>query len=222
MKEKSRKTDIYIKPDMTNYTVMDFDLDGQIIGSGERAARLKWDELIAYGQPGKSVSIVPDPISPVDSLLITRLIIRGDTENYTRGYVKGKLRFKLGDFTTFGKLQQGISNLAATGNFKTIRYELLSDGDGEDLILKLDETKNNTFIKVGAHYDDLYKSAAIINLTRKNLLFGDDVASFDLILGDNVRYNLQYYIDKGSYWSFGINSRFNDFEKEIDFDLNRK
>ena len=221
MIEKAKKTDIYIKPNMDKYTVMDFDLDEQIIKSGENAALEKLGDLKKIAARQKVKITERKIISPLDSLLVTRLIIRGDNDSYTRGYIKGKLRFKLGEKTTFKKLQQGISNLAATGNFKPIRYELLSDGDGEDLVLKLDETKNKTFLKIGAHYDDLYKSAAIINLTRKNLIFGDDVASFDLILGDNVRYNLQYYIDKGSYWSLGINSRFNDFDKEIDFDLIR-
>lgn len=219
MIDKSKQTDIYIKPDMENYSVMDFDLDNEIIANGEKAARKKWDDLKEVASNQMNIPELSNTISPIDSLMVTRLILRGDNESYTRGYVKGKLRFKLGDKTTFEKLQQGISNLVATGNFETIRYELLADGDGEDLVLKLNETKNRAFLKVGAHYDDLYNSAAIINLTRKNLLFRDDVASFDLILGDNVRYNLQYYIDKGSYWSFGINSRFNDFEKEINFNL---
>jgi len=219
MIEKSARTDIYIKPDMAKYSVMDFDLDDEIIENGENAAKDRIVELknIASGQNKNRLK--GKPIAPIDSLLVTRLIIRGNNDSYTRGYVKGKLRFKLGDKATFEKLQQGISNLSATGNFETIRYELLSHGDGEDLILKLNETPNKTFLKVGAHYDDLYNSAAILNLTRKNFVFDDDVASFDLILGDNVRYNLQYYIDKGSYWSFGFNSRFNDFEKEINFDL---
>ena len=123
--------------------------------------------------------------------------------------------------TTFKKLQQGISNLAATGNFKTIRYELSSNGLGVDLILKLTENPNKTFIRLGAHYDDLYKSAAMINLTKKNFILNDDVASFDFVLGDNIRYNLQYYVDKGSYWSFGFNSRFNDFSKEINYNVIR-
>ena len=219
MVEKSAQTDIYIKPDMSNYSVMDFDLDDEIIKNGENAARDKFNELKKIESRQNGGIKATTPILPVDSLLIDRLILRGDNDSYTRGYVKGKLRFKLGYGTTFKKLQQGISNLAATGNFETIRYELLSHGDSEDLILKLDETQNKTFLKIGAHYDDLYNSAAIINLTRKNLVFSDDVASFDFILGDNVRYNLQYYIDKGTYWSFGVNSRYNDFEKEIDFDL---
>jgi len=219
MVEKSMQTDIYIKPDMVNYSVMDFDLDDEIIKDGENAARDKFNELKKIALKQNHSRMTTTPIHPVDSLLIDRLILRGNNDSYTRGYVKGKLRFKLGEGTTFEKLQQGINNLAATGNFETIRYELLTDGDDEDLILKLDETQNRMFLKVGAHYDDLYNSAAIINLTRKNLFFSDDVASFDLILGDNVRYNLQYYIDKGSYWSFGINSRYSDFEKEIDFNL---
>ena len=219
MVEKSAQTDIYIKPNMSNYSVMDFDLEDEIITMGENATRVKFEELRKVASRQIEYVSELEPIAPVDSLLVTRLIIRGDNESYTRGYVKGKLRFTLGDKTTFEKLQQGISNLAATGNFETIRYELLSHGDSEDLILKLDETQNKTFLKIGAHYDDLYNSAAILNLTRKNLIFGDDVASFDFILGDNVRYNLQYYIDKGTYWSFGVNSRYNDFEKEIDFDL---
>jgi len=219
MVEKSLQTDVYIKPDMSKYSVMDFDLEDEIIKNGENAARDKFKELKKAASGQSKYESKLEPIAPVDGLLVTRLIIKGDNESYSRGYVKGKLRFKLGDKTTFEKLQQGISNLAATGNFETIRYELLSHGDSEDLILKLDETQNKTFLKIGAHYDDLYNSAALINLTRKNLIFGDDVASFDFILGDNVRYNIQYYIDKGSYWSFGVNSRYNDFEKEIDFDL---
>ncbi|MGB5228029.1 MAG: patatin, partial [Eudoraea sp.] len=47
------------------------------------------------------------------------------------------------------------------------------------------------------------------------------VASIDLALGDNIRYNFQYYVDKGSYWSFGVNSRLNDFDYEIDLDVIR-
>ena len=219
MTEKSLMTDIYIKPDMADFSVMDFSFGDQIIQKGKTAAEEKYGELEKIALKQNQVFKQPKTITPVDSLLITRLILRGESENYTRGYVKGKLRFKLGDKTSFEKLQRGISNLAATGNFKTIRYELLSDGDGEDLILNLNETQNKTFLKIGAHYDDLYKSAAIINLTRKNMFFRDDVASFDLILGDQVRYNMQYYIDKGSYWSFGFDSRFNAFEKEINYDL---
>lgn len=219
MEEKARKTDIYINPNMDEYTVLDFDQGQAIIGLGEASAKEVFDELKVLSKFQKNVKVERKSIEPNDEIIVNRLVISGESDNYTRGYIKGKLRFNLGEKITFGKLQQGISNLASTKNFKTIRYRLVSNGVGEDLILRLEESKNKTFIRLGAHYDDLYKSAAMINLTRKKFLTKDDVASFDFILGDNVRYNLQYYIDKGSYWSFGFNSSFNDFEKEIDFDI---
>ena len=221
MEEKSKQTDVYIKPDIESYTVLDFNEGNKIVQLGETAARKQYLALKELSISQKKERTPVKSVAPKDSLRINRLVISGDNTTYSRGYVKGKLRFELGDKITFERLQQGISNLSATGNFKTIRYQLVSNGIGEDLVLRLEETSDKTFLRLGAHYDDLYKSAAMINLTRKKLLMKDDVASFDFILGDNVRYNLQYYVDKGSYWSFGFNSRFNDFEKEVDFDVIR-
>lgn len=218
MRRKSEETDIYIKPDIAGYSVLDFGKGEAIMKTGEDAAIKKFSELktIAFNQLPRKKAVHKTTLQ--DTLIVSRLIVDG-TSNYSRGYVKGKLRFSIGEEITFDKLQQGILNLSATGNFHTNRFKLLKNGIGEDLILNLEEKPIKSFIRLGAHYDDLYKSAAIINLTKKNVLTKDDVASFDFILGDNVRYNMQYYIDKGSYWSIGVNSRFNSFEEEVDYSL---
>ncbi len=216
MVEKRKQTDVYIKPEIDDYSVIDFDYSGEIMDSGEAGARTKYDELVQVAQKQSGRTGKEHKVSMSDSLVINRLMVKGDSR-YSRGYIKGKLRIDLGKKTSFEKLEQGINNLAATGNFKALRYELASNGLGTDLILKLKDEPTKMFIKMGAHYDDLYKSAALINLTRKGLLFQDDVASFDFILGDHIRYNLEYYIDKGAYWSFGVNSTFTDFDEEIDY-----
>ncbi|MBT8285694.1 MAG: patatin [Flavobacteriaceae bacterium] len=216
MQRKSALTDIYIKPDMDDFSVIDFELKDTIINTGEQVA-LRHKEALDALAAKQNRAPAPRPEIPIqDSLMVNRLVLEGNT-NFSRGYIKGKLRINLNEKISFEKLQQGINNLVATGNFKAIRYELTSNGLGQDLIMSLTESTDKTFLRIAAHYDNLYKSAALINLTRKNLLMQDDVASIDLILGDNVRYNFQYYLDKGSYWSFGINSRFYEFEKEIDY-----
>ncbi|MEM1259707.1 MAG: patatin-like phospholipase family protein [Bacteroidota bacterium] len=219
MVDKIKETDIYIKPDIREFSVIDFERRDEIIESGSVGARKQIDALKKITTRSKSKNQTV-PKNGVDSLTINRLILTGN-DNYTRAYIKGKLRFGLGDKIPFEKLRQGMGNLSATGNFKAIRYKLVSNGLGTDLVLNLRENPNTMYIKMGAHYDDLLKSAALINLTKKNLIFRDDVASFDLILGDYVRYNFQYYLDKGFYWSFGINSNFTDFDEEIDFDVIR-
>lgn len=220
MISKSAETDIYIKPDMQEFSVIDFEHKEEIIRRGVAAAEAKDEQLrklaADQGNPGKSLP----PVPPWDSLTVDRLVDEGD-HGYSRGFIKGKLRFELAEKITFEELQQSMGNLAATGNFRAIRYKMVPNGTGNDLILNLRENPNTTFLKVGAHYDQLYKSAAMINITRNRLLTYDDTASFDFILGDNVRYNMEYYIDKGSYWSIGINSRLNDFGKDIDFGLIR-
>ncbi len=218
MKEKIEKTEIYIRPDIDDFSVIDFDRSLEIVEIGEAAAYKRLAELQEIAQSQTNASVKKDRVKTSDSLTINRLIIRGN-DRYTRGYIKGKLRFDLAEKTSFERLKQGINNLSATGNFKAIRYELASNGLGTDLILKLTENPTKMFLKMSAHYDDLYKSAALINLTKKNFLLKDDVASFDFILGDHIRYNMQYYLDKGFYWSFGINSKFTDFDEEIDFGL---
>jgi NTE family protein len=41
----------------------------------------------------------------------------------------------------------------------------------------------------------------------------------DLGLGDNIRYNLDYYIDNGFYLSFGLKSRYNTFNRNAPTDF---
>ncbi|MBR9854074.1 MAG: patatin [Algicola sp.] len=218
MKAKSKKTDIYIRPDIGEFSVIDFAKGSEIIKNGEKSARAKIDQFNQIAQVQQNVPEQKKSIKLVDSLTINRMIIEGN-DRYTRGYIKGKLRFNLAEKISFEDLKQGINNLSATGNFKAIRYNLVSNGLGTDLVLKLKEAPTKMFIKMSTHYDDLYKSAALINLTKKNFLMKDDVASFDFILGDHIRYNMQYYLDKGYYWSFGVNSKLTDFDADIDFSL---
>ncbi len=218
MKEKSLKTDVYIKPEMQNYSVIDFEAQDSIIAEGVRAARDQWETLRQVASRQRVSEKKRGVPKAVDSLVINRLVIRGNT-TYSRGFIKGKLRFDLSEKIAFEDLKEGIVNLAATDNFTTIRYELVANGIGQDLVLLLQEDPVQSYIRFGLHYDDLYKSAALVNLTQKKLLADDDVASVDLILGDHIRYNVKYFVDKGSYWSFGLNSRYNSFDEEIDFSV---
>ncbi len=218
MVEKSKKTDLYIKPDITDFSVISFDQGRNIIDNGEEAARAKLRSLTGIAQQ-QAPSAPREKIDAItDEIFINDIKINGN-DRYTRAYVRGKLRFKTPSMVSFQKLNEGISNLSATGNFKGIRYRFNNTPLGNQLALDLEEKKNTTFLRLGVHYDDLYKSAGLVNITKKRLLADNDVASLDLILGDNPRYNFEYYIDKGFYWSIGLRSRYNSFEKGVDFDL---
>ena len=139
---------------------------------------------------------------------------------HRRAYVLGKLRFKAGQSITYERLKQGTNNLSASRNFSSISYSLEPGSNGGDeLKLTLKEDQGNTFAKFGFHYDGLFKTGVLANLTHRNFLFKNDVASIDLVLGDNIRYYLDYYIDNGFYFSFGLKSRFTGFSRNVGIDF---
>ncbi|MFY0481781.1 patatin-like phospholipase family protein [Flavobacterium sp. PLA-1-15] len=213
MNKKKRQTDIYIKPDIKNYTVISFDEGSDIIKKGEEAGFSVYEKLKEYGsnfnKEKKSIQKCT-----VDSLSIAEININ-KLDNYTRAYVLGKLGFKAGSKITYDNLKVGIDNLNATQNFSSMGY-YFENKDGKDIFnLNLIENPTKTFLRFGLHYDDLYKSAILINFTKKKALFKNDVASLDVILGDNFRYNFDYYIDNGFYWSFGFKSKYNSFNRNI-------
>lgn len=216
MKEKVSKTDIYIKPDITNYSVISFDQGREIIKRGEEAAMKVFDQILAVGDSTKPQRKFPKVVA--DSLHIKNIAIN-PLENYTRSYVIGKLRFKQGSKISYDDLRLGMDNVAATQNFSGIGYTIENNEGHDDLCVELTENPNTTFLKLGLHYDGLYKSAILLNLTQKKTLFKNDIFSVDVILGDNFRYNLDYYIDNGFYWSFGLKSRYNRFNRNIETDF---
>ena len=219
MKKKIAKTNIYIKPDIKDFTVVSFSEGRKIIKSGEFASKEKINELNALPKRKDFRELHTDSFSR-DSITINSISFKGNTR-YTRAYILGKLKFKTNTTLSYDDFSRGINNLVATNNFETFQYELhkTKNEEGFDLDATLKENDIKTYLRLGIHYDDLYKSAALVNLTKKRFLFDNDVASLDIILGDNVRYNFEYFIDKGFYWSIGLKSRFNQFHKNVSAQL---
>jgi NTE family protein len=203
MEIKAPQTDVYIVPDITTFNVVSFDQGEQIIKEGEIAARSKSKQLQPLSKPNYQK---PDlKISPNDSIYIDRIDVSGN-KDYTRSYVVGRFKVKIPGLVSYQDLRNGISNLQATDNFAKINYEVVTDENGSTLEIDLVESQVRNYLRLGIHYDELVGSAALINLSRKNLLFDNDIISVDFIIGDKLRYNFDYYIDKGKYWSIGLHS----------------
>lgn len=218
MKENREQTHIYIRPDIQHFSVMSFDRGVSIIKVGEEAAQAELDKLKLLP---KIVSQKPKikPTKETDTILISS-IKTPVLKNYNRAYVKGKLRLNEFEITSFRNVRKGFENLNATQNFNSIAYTLKPTDDGDQLSVLLKENPSRSFLKLGVHYDGLYKSGLLVNFTRKRTLLQNDVASFDLVLGDNIRYTFDYYIDNGFYWSFGLRSQMNQFNRNIGIDFN--
>ena len=213
MKNKIKGTDIYITPDIKNFGVLSFDRGREIIQRGEEAAFAVYEKIKTLSTDQNyfkkpRLSVYKDSVK-LAQINTTKL------RKYTNDYVFGKLGFKPKTPITYSHLESGINTLLATENFHSISYSFKNNEQGEDLELQLAENPIYTYLKLGLHYDELFKSGILVNITHKNNLFKNDLASLDIILGDNFRYNLDYYVDNGFNFSYGFKSQLSQFNRNI-------
>lgn len=215
MSAKIDKTTVYIKPNITNYSIVSFDQGEEIYTSGYEAAKSSERKLIEIAEQQTVKQKIKINKERPEEYAIKNIEISGN-ENYTRSYVLGKLKLKTPSIVSREKIEKGIISLAATNNFKVVKHKVKNDS-----ILKLNiiESKNKTSLKLGLHYNDLYKGSALVNITHKQLITNNDIVSMDVILGENIRYDFEYYIDKGFYWSIGLKSRLNSFEEKVNLSI---
>ena len=217
MEEKVQKTSIYIKPNITNYSIISFDQGDEIYTTGYEAAsefREELKQLSKQQLSKKTLTETPKKGSAI-TYKINKVYVNGH-KNYSRAYVLGKLKMKTPATIPYQKIENGIVALAATDNFNVVKYKITNDSI---LDIKLKESNHKTSLKLAVHYDDLYKGAALVNVSHKQFITNNDIVSFDFVLGQNLRYNFEYYIDKGFYWSIGLKSRLNSFESEVDLNI---
>lgn len=205
IKNKIAKTDIYIRPDITGYNVLSFEDGSKIIKNGENVAQSVLCDYPNLTNP----EFIKQKLNLAKDTLYVGNIAFSDLKKYTRAYLLGKLKVKQNGITTFKKFNEGIQNLNLTQNFSSVKYQF----NEKDIFISLRENKTTTFLKLAIHYDNLMKSGLLLNFTNHKLISKNDNLSLDFIFGDNFRYDFNYLIDNGYYWSFGVSSVFNRFIK---------
>ena len=210
---KEKLVDIYIKPDIKSFNVVSFDETREIVDKGEDATKVYMSKLKAIAAK-QSVRKPSKKIRPNNLYYINGISFSGN-ENYTQRYLLGKLKINRVDTITHEKFIEGINNLSATENFKSIQYQFLNTPTGLQVHFDLKEDENATHFKLGLHYDEIYKTGVLLNLSSKHIIFKNDIISADLVLGDFIRYNLDYFIDNGFHWSYGLRTRYNEFRRSF-------
>ena len=149
MKDKIPLVDIYVKPDITNFSVISFSEGQDIIANGEAAARTTLKDLQRL-KGHKPLSFSLAEMELPDSIKINAINIDG-LNQYTRSYLLGKLKFKANTKISYTDFKSGMDNLIATNNFDTFRYYLEPSigQEGYNLKGELRETEAKTFFKTG-------------------------------------------------------------------------
>lgn len=214
-KNQLKFTDINVKPNLEGLGVTSFDEKEKILKSGYTEALKYVDTFNKF--PKKAYDYLRMPVNPIYSNIYKIDDIELENNKiYNQDYILGKMNLKLPSSQTYGSINKMLDKLYATNNFKIINYEIIQKDDKNILKLILTEDNNRFFLKFGLHYDDIFKSGLLANVTIKRLLFKNSSISIDGVFGDKPRYYVNYFIDNGYIPGFGI------YASGMSFDLKYK
>ncbi len=212
---KNASVDILIRPDVKQYGVVDFHKSDIILREGRIAAERKYNKLSELAKRQSPKKKKPR-LKAVDFIMIKEIQITGNNM-YSDKYIKGKLELNENDIISYEELSESINRLFSTEEFKNVQCRIKKENNETILVFDVEENPVKTYLNIAFNYNNLYKMGVLFGVTSKNLLFRNDLLSANVVLGDNLRYNFDYFIDNGEYLSFGGLSRYSTFLKDIYF-----
>lgn len=196
-------TDINIKPELNGLSATSYGDKEIIVQAGETEANRYVDEFKKL--PKRDLKLLRATINPIFSNVYKIDSLQLENSHiYTENYVRGKMNLRVPSMHTYGSINKMVDKLYATNNYSFITYDIVQQNQGN--ILKLNVTEDNTryFLKLGLHYDEVFKTGLLLNATVKRFLFRNSTISLDGIIGDKPRYYFNYFIDNGYLPGFGI------------------
>ena len=88
------------------------------------------------------------------------------------------------------------------------------------LNINVQEEPSLSQFRLSLHYDDDFKTALLLNFTKRNVLFKNSRFLAEIALGENPRGNIHYFLDRGLVPSVGLDFRANRFRYRV-YDENR-
>ncbi len=199
VEEDIKRCDIYIKPDLKNFSTGSFSSYKDILELGYIAGEKARPEFHALAQkinehfpPPSGVSLAVKPI------YISNIILKGN-RYVSEKLILGKLGIKPGGMASRSEIETGINRIYGINAFKKVGYQIekLPDEDKYDIIVQVLEEQPAS-IKTSVHYDNLFSAGIVLNSTLRNLLGRSSrfIAEGDISQSPKARVSYLKYLGK--------------------------
>ncbi len=223
--ENIRNTDILITADTHPYRMLDFEKNAidTIILRGEKAAREKWDELMALKtslgitESDSLRQTIVNPYIEMDSLEIESIQFIGLSPKESVEMLK-RIRLKDNKITR-KELETLTSQIYATGLFTHVRYQLKGDSPFR-LVFEV-EKKDFKTLNLGLRFDTDDIAAILANTTIRPASLLNSVINITTRLSKNPYFVADYYINQGIFYRGGISYKLSRNEINI-FDRGKR
>nr|WP_320119997.1 patatin-like phospholipase family protein [uncultured Marinifilum sp.] len=204
--------DVYIRPDISDYSVGSFEEADSLIRKGEQIGREFIPQLKRLKNKFKlEKNIIKKYEPPVDSTtyFIKNIEFEG-LNQVSNSLLAGKLNIDTPGVVSLHDLQKGINRSFGSRYFDNVDFKLLGN-KAKSLQVRVKERTTKRF-NVGLRYDSDNKAGVLLNTTFRNKLKSGSHLSFDLKLAENPRFVTTYAIDNGLKPGLTLQAEYNDWE----------
>ena len=199
-------TNIYIKPDLTKYGMMDFNSYDTIIALGEIAARAYLPQLKQLADSIRNIQnykIERPNVEPLDSIYVVALKINGVNEE-NANFIRKSFNKSYPSKIALHDIENAIMSISATGYYKDIWYNLTPAAKGANLVIHCNE-KEEESVSIAAHYDNDYGIGILANITLKNILNFPkrSTLSADLNIAEDPYFKLRFHSNLSQKIKYG-------------------
>lgn len=187
--------DVIIKPDMSNFSALDFEKTDSLILEGERAAKKMIPAIksLLGDAPTRQFTrkgIINKLPKKVDLSGIEVIGLVGQDEKTFLNI----LQLEKGKSYTPERISKQVDRLAATGFYNKMSYRLIQEQDSFLLRLRSNKT-DNIALQLGANYHSNFNAGLLLNTTYRNAFLPGSKFSLDVRISENpmVRANYLYY-----------------------------
>lgn len=216
--------DIYIEPELENYSASDFKNADSILVRGERAARAQFQQLKtladSLNQIGSPPTIKPLPL--VHTVWIDCIDVVGNRQ-FSEEEIIGEFAIEPNRFVSPAELDKGINKLYGTNHYEKVDYRL-SDENGLNILTIFCMEKSPVLLRAAINYDSYSEAGFLLNYTYRNLLFPASRFLFTGKLSENYRLNFSYlkYINAAKTTSLFASWQLNRDEVPIETTIGRR
>ncbi|WP_133250055.1 patatin-like phospholipase family protein [Marinifilum breve] len=204
--------DVYIKPDINNYSVGSFNEADSLIRKGEEIGRKYIPELKElkekYQLKKKKIKKYKPPVDST-TYYVKNIEFEGLNE-VSKSLLAGKLNLDTPGEVSLHQLKKGINRSFGSRYFDNVDFKLVGNKT-KSLQVRVKERTTKRF-NVGLRYDSDNKAGVLLNTTFRNKLRSGSHLSFDLKLAENPRFVTTYAIDNGLKPGITIQAEYNDWQ----------
>ncbi|MEP0713619.1 MAG: patatin-like phospholipase family protein, partial [Algoriphagus sp.] len=177
IKDNIEATDIYIKPDLGDYTMGSFSAFREILELGIETGDQYFDQFKKLADSLGRKDVVEGITFRTDSIQINKIEILGNNL-FSTDLILSKMAINEGDFVSREQMEAAVHSIYGMNGFYKVDYRLLQTATKKyDLLVRIKE-KPSTLLSTAIHYDNQFSAGIVLNFTAREVIGRNSRAVF--------------------------------------------